>query len=267
MSEPFTREEREALLVRLRAAEAALYPSDGPPPPRPERPRLRDALYALRGEYSDRLPRVLMSVCPFTGAPLKRCFDPYGFDGPWWHKDRTFTPEEPAAPLTFRVLLGAVQLNGREPAEAKDMVLAGPDAPFVVPRLLNLPGMVAVIHRLELATGDVAWPIAYFSDEETAAVRLHQFWTRPELWIKNENGSDLWLVKNDVWDFDLAPWIEKGKVNWLIPGTETPEIADAGSGPCPYAGLPGEHLPQVLSGGALELDEAPTGEPVKPFEE
>ena len=267
MSEPLTRDERTSLLMRIRAAEAALYPPDGTPPPRPLRPRLRDAYYALLGEYSDRLPRVLMSVCPFTGAPLARSFDPFGFDGPWWYKDRTFTPDEPAAPPSFKVLLGAIHLNGRAPAESKEIVLAGPDAPYVVPRLLNLPGMVAVIHRLELATGDTAWPIAYFSEEEIHPAALHQFWTRPELWIENEAGQKLWIFKNDVWDFEFGPWIERGKLKWLKPGAAEPEVVGAESGPCPYAGLPGDHLPQTISGGQRELEELPTGEPAMPFEE
>lgn len=267
MSEPFTRAERDDLLTRIRGVEAELYPKEGPPPHRPLQARLRDTYYALLGEYADRLPRVIMSACPFSGVPLKRSIDPYGFDGPWWHKDRTFTPAEPTPPPGFQVILGAIDLRGRKPAEAADMVLAGPDAPFVVPRLLELPGMVAVISRLQLDTGDVAWPIAYFTSEEISPAALHQDLTRPERWIKNADGAELWLVKNDTWDFDLAPWIERGKVRWIDPARPKLQVLGPEDGPCPYVGLPGDHLPQVLSGGERELDEAPTGDPVQPFEE
>lgn len=264
MSEPFNRDERNALLARIRDVEAQLYPPGGPLPPRPLQARLRDTYYALLGEYSDRLPRVVMSVCPFTGAALKRSFDPFGFDGPWWQKDRTFTPEEPAAPPTFQLVLGAVDLRGRKPAEALETVLAGPDAPFVVPRLLGEPGMVAVIHRLEMATGDVAWPIAYFSGEEIPPWRLHQHWTRPELWFKTESGDSSWVIKNDTWDFDLAPWVAKGQLRWVA--SEGAKLVAVGAGNCPYAGIGGDHLPQELSGGERELGDAPSGEPVEPFE-
>jgi hypothetical protein len=264
MSEPFTKPERDALLARMRAVDAELYPARGPRPKRPQQARLRDTYYALLGEYSDRLPRVVMSVCPFTGAVVKRAFDPFGFDGPWWHKDRTFTPEEPAAPPTFKLVLGAVNLRGRKPAEADELVLAGPDAPFVVPRLMELPGMVAVIHRLEMATGDVAWPIAYFSSEDIAPDELHQHWTRAELWFTTEEGNESWLAQNDPWDFDLAPWIAKGQVRWLADADGKAAVVNTGS--CPYAGLPGDHLPQLLAEGERELDDAPSGEPVEPFE-
>jgi hypothetical protein len=266
MSEPFTREERNDLLRKIRAVEAELYPKDGSSPPRPKYARLRDTYYAMLGEYSDRLPRVLMSVCPFTGAPLVRSIDPYGLDGFWWHKDRTFTPEEPAAPPTFRVLLGALDLRGRTPSEASDEVLAGPAVPFVVPRLLELPGMVAVVSRLELASGDVAYPIAYFSSEETPPFKLHQFWTRPELWFETASGSKSWLVRNDPWDFDLETWIAQDKLKWVPPGQTKPEAVGGEGGACPFIGLAGDRQPQVIGGGVRELDEAPTGEPVEPFE-
>lgn len=268
MSEPFTREERDAVLARIRDVEAVLYPAEGQSSAnRNERDRLRERLLVLQGEYADRLPRVTMSVCPFTGDPLKRTLDPWGFDGPWWHKDRTFTPQEPAPPATFKTLLGALDLRGRTPSDAELMVIPGPDAPFVVPRLLELPGMAAVISRLELATGDVAYPIAYFSPEEIEPDDLHQFWTRPELWLNTVGGDDGWIMANDPFDFDLAKWIETGQLWWcesLEPGAK-PLGRESGRA-CPFVGLPGDHQPQVLSGGARELDDLPDGNPVEPFE-
>jgi len=267
MSEPFTRGERDALLERIRSLESELYPPGGSQLNRPERARLRDRYYIQLGEYADRLPRILVSVCPFTAAPLRRAIDPYGLDGPWWHKDRPFKPDEPAAPPTFRVLLGALDLRGRVPSEAREIVLAGPDAPFVVPRLLALPDMVAVIHRIELATGDIAYPVAYFSRETTDPEDLHQHWTRPELWFKDEKGDEYWLIKNDPWDFDLAPWIERGKLKWVEDAGAKPVAVGHESGRrCPYLGLPGDHLPQEISGGERLLGEAPSGEPIEPFE-
>lgn len=265
MSTPFTREERAALLARIAEVESKMYPADGPRPGRPLAARLRDTYYALLGEYSDRLPRVPLSVCPFTGLPLVRSFDPFGFDGPWWQKDRTFTPEEPGAPPTFRVILGAVDLRGREPAEAGPIVLAGPAVPYVVPRLLGLPGMVAVMHRVELQTGDVAWPIAYFSSDETPPWQLHQDWTRPERWFKAEDGSDSWLLANDTWDFDLAPWIERGQLRWVA--ERGGKLVTLGAGErCPWLDVPGDRVPQELAGGVRELGDPPTGEAAAPFE-
>ena len=268
MSEAFTRTERDAILARIRELEAKIWPESDPAPHAPERARMLDTLYALQGEYADRLPRVVMGGCPFTGAPLKRSIDPYGLDGPWWTKDRTFTPQEPAAPPSFRVLLGALDLRGRTPAEAGELVLAGPAVPYVVPRLMAFPGMVAVISRLELATGDLAYPIAYFSTADIHPAELHQAWTRGELWYETDSGEEGWAVMNDEWDFDLAPWIAKGAVRWIAPGDPQHRVIDGSSGAaCPFAGLEGERLPQFISTGEVELGDLPDGVPPQPFEE
>ena len=269
MSEPFTREERDRCVARVRETEAAAYvPND---PEKPRAPllvaRALDAYYAVVAEYADRLPRTVLGACPFTGKPLLRSFDPYGFDGPWWHTVRTFAPDEPGAPSTFRVLLGAVDLRGRVPVEATNSVIAGPGAPYVVPRLLEMPGMVAVVHRVEMATGDIAYPIAYFSRDEIHPSKLHQPWTRPDLWFKAESGDSVWTMKNDVWDFDLAPWIERGQLAWVEPGSDPVRVLDHRSGrPCPYVGLPGVRMQQLIAKGAVSLMDPPDGEMPVPFE-
>lgn len=261
-----TREERDGLVRRMRELEGQLFPEGGPPLSGHPGARVRDAYYQVMGEYADRLPRVVMGACPFTGAALKCSFDPYRLDGPWWWKDRPFDIEEPEAPETFRVLLGALALNGRTPTETTDQVYPGPEVPFVVPRLLGLPGMVAVIGRLELATGDVAYPISYWSTEPIAPDRLHQPWLRQELWFPDGAGSQLWLIANDPWDFELEGWIARDKLFWLEPGGQ--QVLGRRSGAaCPYVNLAGDRFPQSLAGGERELFELPDGTPINPFEE
>lgn len=270
MSEPFSRAERDALLARMREIHGTLYPVDEnvERPSRQQRALLNERYYRTIAEYSDRLPRVTMSACPFTGTRLLRAIDPYGLDGPFWHRVRTFTPEEPAAPPTFKVLLGALDLRGREPREVGKQVIAGPDVPYVVPRLLALPGMVAVVSRIELEIGDVAFPIAYYSREPIPPGALHQPWLRQELWFKDEKGRSAWLSSNAPWDFDLAPWIEREKLGWIEPGDETYRVRGAESlSTCPFRDLPGDRLPQILASGARELGALPSGVPFQPFEE
>src|SRR5262245_45399878 len=266
MSEPLTRTERDALLERIRELDRALYPGEDRQEPVGERrARLKENYYQLFVEYGDRLPRVVMSACPFTGAPLRRAWDPWGLDGPWWFKTRIFRIEEPVAPPTFRVLLGALALGERLPVESRDEVTPGPEIPFVVPRLLELPGMVAVISRLDLATGDVAYPIGYFSEEDIPDHRLHQPWLRQDLWFKNKSGGTSWLIANDPWDFELAPWIERGKLRWIRTGDAESRVVGPESGACPYLELEGERAPQAISGGERELLEPPDGTQVDPF--
>lgn len=264
-----TREERDKLVARILEINRLRHPSpDQPKPETRQRVFLKEALFQTLGEYFDRLPRAIMSVCPFTGEHLKRAFDPYGLDGPWWHKDRFVSIEEPPAPGTFKVLLGALSLRGRIPEEVTKNVIPGPEVPYLVPRLLELPGMVAVISQLELDTGDLAYPIAYFSEEDIPTASLHQPWLRQEHWFKNDKGQAVWSIHNDIWDFDLEPYITAGKLKWIQPGDPEYSLHDKNSGiSCPYVDLPGERLPQTLEDGEQGFIDLPSGKPLNPFED
>lgn len=265
---PLNKTERAGLIAKALQLRAQIYPKDSSRAPRGrEASQLLETYYQILGEYADRLPRVVMSTCPFTGEPLKRSFDPWGVDGPWWHRDRLVKIAEPNAPATFKVLLGALSFHGRAPVEVNNPVIPGPEVPFVVPRLLRLPGMIAVISRLELTTGDTAYPIAYFSQEKISPRSLHQSWLRQEHWFPLEDGKEAWFIANDVWDFDLQPWIDAGKLRWIRAGDAGGLVIGKDSGEtCPYLNLPGDRFPQALSMGNRSLSDLPDGTPINPFE-
>lgn len=129
---------------------------------------------------------------------------------------------------------------------------------------MGLPGMAAVISRLELTTGDIAYPISYWSTQEIPAGKLHQPWLRQELWFDNGQGSQSWLIANDPWDFDLEGWIARDKLFWLEPGGQK-VLGRASGARCPCLGLPGDRAPQSLGGGQRELLDLPDGTPINPF--
>lgn len=264
MAEPFPKEERDRLLAKGRELWARMYPEDGSDPSPADFARWREAFYQAVAEYSDRLPRVPFGVCPFTGEPLVRAIDPHGVDGWWWHVDCIAVVEEPRAPAAFRLLLGALALGKREPTEALDAVKPGPEVPYVIPSLLALPGMRAVVGRIELPTGDVAWPVSYWSEEEIDPIDLHQPWLRDVHWFTDGNGSSAWTIANDVWDFDLAKWVRSGQLAWADLSVAPPVLAD----PAPLlADLPGERRPQLLAGGSRSFLPLPDGNRVVPFGE
>jgi hypothetical protein len=246
-----------------------LYPQDGSEGLSGiEFDRTRERYYQTVAEYADRLPRVPMSVCPYCGEVLSRSIDPFGFDGPWWHTITVAVPEEPRACEHFRVLLGAVKLSRPAPREARDVVKPGPDVPFVVPALFEHPGMIAVIATLELRTGDLAYPIAYFSAEEVPPPGLHQPWCRDELWFTDEEGKDLWIVANDTWDFDLGAYVADGRVRWADLASTPPRVLSSSDGASfPYGNLAGERLPQIFTDGERETLALPDGETLVPFGE
>ncbi|HEV2331448.1 MAG TPA: hypothetical protein VGY56_21910 [Verrucomicrobiae bacterium] len=264
-----TASERTALLTKAWELDAKLYPKDGTKRPEGrEASLLRESYYLALGEYADRLPREVISVCPHTGKPLKMSFDRWGVDGPWWHLDSEVEIEEPAPPPTFKVLQGALAFHGRTPLEARAAVIPGPEVPFVIPRLLVLPGMVAVISRLQLDTGDTAYPITYFSAEEIPHAKLHQFWLRQDYWFETDNGESSWLIANDVWDFNLEPWLSSGKLRWTEGNGAAMHLVEVRDPKlCPFLNLPGDRQPQSLGFGKRKLLDLPDGTTVSPFED
>lgn len=266
------RSERDDLCRRIRAADDALGEVGLSPR---ENVRRRERLQALLAEYADRLPRARLSIDPFTGRVYTRSFDPFGLDGPAWDARCRVPFDDPDPGPNFRVLLGAVDLRGRTPTEVIEEVRPGPEVPFVVPALLALPGMVAVISQLTFATGDIGYPIAYFSDQPTRPEALHQEWGRLDYWFSRGKGEDAgWLVSNYQWDFELEPWIKRGKVLWVEPAidstSEEPTLrrySDPDAPSCPYVGFPGAQAPQRILGGFVDLLRLPTGTPLNPFDE
>jgi len=262
----FTKPERDALLAELQDIFARRYPEDPAQDPSPrEDELLRERYYLRLGEYADRLPRITLSVCPYCDSPLKRAFDPFGVDGPWWVVRCQVAFEEPRACEHFKVLQGALGLNSLVPLEAREQVQPGPAVPFLIPALLRLPGMKAVVSRTTLATGHIAYPIAYFSDHEIDPARLCQTWCRDAHWFKDAEGNAGWLIATYPYDFELEPYFKQGKLLWSDLAEKEPRVLGPGDGPCPLLALPGDRERQDLSDGERELMGLPSGEPVIPF--
>src|SRR5688572_7891562 len=96
-----------------------------------EADELKREVRRLKNAYFAGLPRMTLSRCPFTSAPLVKAFDPWGVDGYWWQEDESAAFQEPPPPPTFAVLTGAVHLNGRPPKGGpRKPAHIGPDAPF-----------------------------------------------------------------------------------------------------------------------------------------
>jgi hypothetical protein len=135
-----------------------------------------------------------------------------------------------------------------------------------VSRLLRLPGMIAVLTQLDLECGYRAWVISYWSREEIPPVRLHQRWLRMDHWFTNARGKASWTIANDLWDFDLAPYLADGRLRWIEPGDERHRVRAHGEGPsCPFVGLPGDRRPQVITSYGRELRDLPNEEKINPF--
>lgn len=201
-------------------------------------------------EYWDWVPAVDLSRCPFCEAKLARLFDPVDLQGFWW-MDRTQRQRpQPKGCEHFCLLTGAVNLNGLPPQGGLFECRPGPDVPFVIPRILDLPGMTAVISSMAMHCGYTAFPVVYFSRTPVPQPSLSQAWAEKEqrFTVGNQQG---WDIKDEVYDYRLKSWIEQGKVRWLVSG-KLNDVEDAASS-YPFGHIRGNARPQVLLNNELRF--------------
>lgn len=221
---------------------------------------------AALAEYFDRLPVVTMSTCPFTGKPLLRSFDPFGLDGPWWQPG--VSRPAPPAPYTFCVLRGAVHLQGKKIVGPPLEAAIGPEVPYVIPRLLELGNMTAVIGELAMTPGHKVFTIAYFADPKPHAKHLTADWPDTSYTWRTLFGESGSVIPVDKWDFDLKPWITKGKVRWCAPGSANEKLAPpppksiTGASECPYLDLKGRREYLMVRGDQVWNRGLPNGDPI-----
>jgi hypothetical protein len=162
-----TRENRNLLLASVHDIRAKIR--DGmkakPKMSYAERSPLGKKIDELLIQYFTQLPRYVFGRCPVCNLPLEQVFDPWGLDGFWWQESLSGDCPKPAACEHFRVLTGALNLNGKLPQGGEAESHPGPEVPFLVPKVLELPTMVAVISSLPMENGYSAYPISYFSQD------------------------------------------------------------------------------------------------------
>jgi len=262
-----TREERNVLLaayedVRARYVQAMT----AQPPDHEEADGLKKEFRALGQAYFDGIPRPVLGRCPVCQAPFRHSFDPWGVDGFWWQEKEGTKTAEPEPCPHFGLLQGAVDLRG-EPVSgaARNESFLGPGVPFVIPRVLEQPPVVAVVMALPMEMGATAYPITYFTGEPLPPGSFTQPWTRTSYSWPDGKGGFGWRVDTDPWDFDLGPWVRSGKLLWIEPEDPEFQLRSHGDGPCPYVGLPGVRERQYVKGDQLWTLKPPQGEGVDPF--
>jgi hypothetical protein len=263
-----TREERDALLQKYDALNERLVAGTRQRSRLPEEElgQLRGEYRRARGKYYARLPRVGLSRCPFCASLLMRSFDPWGLDGLWWQQHEGGPAVEPQSCPHFRVLTGALHLNGLPPMGGRKPSWPGPEVPYVIDRILNMVSMVAVIAAVPLANGYVAFPMAYFSERAPEPGSLTQSWTRPSYGYVDAAGRSRWVVRTDRWNFDMRAWAERGKLRWIDPVDPGFHISRVPPAACPFLDIPGLREQLVIEGDQVSTRPAPDEESVEHFD-
>lgn len=224
-----------------------------------EDPEVSLQLSELAQKYTDGLPRLLISRCPFTKFEQRHSFDPYGLDGLWWNY------HDPARPLrerlyTCQAITGAVTIS-RPVERFPFLAKPGPAIPYVIPHCLEPDGVTAVLSSLSCGR-HTAYCIAYFARDEKDGIYWPNDWGTNERWAEGGATAGGWHEApgfEEFWDFNLRPWIDSGKLLWIAPGDESLELRSGAAG-CPYLHLDGERLMQYVSNGEVwtsrDLDES-----------
>ncbi|MDA0269930.1 MAG: hypothetical protein DWG83_00470 [Chloroflexi bacterium] len=206
---------------------------------------VREALGDAFEAYLAALPRVPVARDPAGGEVVRIAIDAEGIDGPWWNYQGVLRPVE-ARPSTLWAFTGALRIAG-EPEFTTHLVKAGPAAPYVIPRAFEAEGMRAVVKGLMVGR-HAGWVITYFTDRPPAETQRFNDWGADHYPV--DGGWDAASEDDEVRDFDLAPWIERGRLAWIAPGDDSCTLRTDVQG-CPYLGIEGTREVQRIHEGVL----------------
>jgi hypothetical protein len=113
-----------------------------------------------------------------------------------------------------------------------------------------------------MSHGYLAYPIAYFARSRVAAAALAPAWRLTSCSLTDAQGQKTWTARGAPWDFDLASWVERGKLQWIEPEDTEMQLRTAGA--CPYADLPGERRDQIVILHRRRFVEPPRGDASDP---
>jgi hypothetical protein len=263
-----TKEPRDLLLAQVHEIRVKIRDGIKEKPGMPDdiRSQLNGRARELMIEYFAQLPRYVFGRCPVCNALLEQVFDPWGLDGFWWQETSSGWCPKPSACEHFRVLTGALNLNGKPPLGGEAESHPGPEVPYVIPKALSMPTMIAVISSISMKNGYAAYPISYFSPEKPPTAALANPWTKTSCnFINPKTGRPAFTIKTDPWDFELMPWIEKGKVHWIEAGDPQNMLKSAPANQCPYVNLKGLRLQQTIKNDKCFTKPPPNKEVVNPF--
>ncbi len=240
--QPWSAEERSGILATREAALCAYrrameQVARVPPGSDAEAELIADAEERLQeagraeAAYLDRIPRVVMSCCPLDGKPLVRTMDPYGLDGLWW-RPGALPAELPSCPHFCGVHFGSPVEAGPRHGLPGDR--RGGQTPYVLPRLLERPGVVGVLSRIELASGAPIAVVAYFAQRRPLSHERVADWRREVHLYTSALGQHRWRLEDAECDFELRPWLEQGKLRWCEPGSNNERLSLNPPETCPF---------------------------------
>lgn len=253
---PFFREQRDVLLSKYFAAQQSLNEvsdladrASGLEAVRLTRHQqfYMERLLKLREEYTAGVPVIPLSRCPFTGEVMSHSIDHFDLDGLWWNYEAAVRPKE-ELPSTYFALVGAVRLTGKIPW-FPFLCKPGPEVPYVVPRLLQHPAVLAVLSSVTIGEHQ-GYAITYFAHPIPHDLPRLNTWGTNEYAFLDEKGEVGWDAQPEdpgEFDFNLEPWVASGQLRWIAPGDKSLTLRDSVAD-CPYLELAGRQTIARIQG-------------------
>jgi hypothetical protein len=210
-----------------------------------------DELKVMEDKYVSNLPKKTLSRSPFTKEIYNLSIDIFGLDGPWWDAERPLRAVENEIE-SFFAFTGSININTKIP-NVPFPLKPGPAVPWVSPRLLNHQNIMAVLSHTKIGVYD-AYVTVYYSKDKTVEIERINTW-----------GTDCYIVNNlegfaiigstyddeEEYDFDIAPWIKKGKLKWIDPNDDTLSLMDSVDD-CPFLNISGYKYPVLIQNGIMK---------------
>ena len=195
--------------------------------------------------YLSLLPKLLISRSSITNELYELSIDTLGLDGLWWDSERSVRTSEDDI-QSFFALTGSIKINEDIP-NVPFPIKPGPAVPWVCPRLLEDERISAVISHLKVGNYD-AYITVYYTRDDSIDIERINTWGSDYYIAEDKDGYALFGNTFDTpeeYDFDIAPWIEKGKVKWIDIADESFTLQDSVEG-CPYLNLEGYRYPVLI---------------------
>jgi hypothetical protein len=211
-----------------------------------------DRLRELTRTYIELLPTVQLSRCPFTDAPFFHSWDNFGLDGLWWNFHKSARPLIEKWGGAFHALSGAVRVKLDACEKAPFLAEPGPDVPFLLPRLMEYPGVTAVISQISVGE-HMAFPIVYFSQPGLPWKDRANDWGRNHYCYKDDQGAIRMGEHFDAEDehqYEIQEAIAANRLRWIAPDDPLMRI-QTGLANCPFVGLPGIRSVARIQNGKL----------------
>lgn len=217
-----------------------------------------DAYARLREQYLALLPRVVIARCPFSKESVSWAIDTAGLDGWFWNEDNPCREIPEALPRLWLTMTGAMRLSGPLAVVPFDS-RPGPSMPFVLPHALENNDTIAVISECPVGA-HTGWPITYFGHFDPN-LELASLWGAQNYPVSDDEGAHLGWKEVTAWppnfDYDIARWIDAGRVMWIAPGDATATLRSTVDD-CPYVGLSGPRgVARIQNGVADYWDPSP----------